>query len=920
MSIIVLYPCSTFDSLATDLTETEASELLDAWTAAFHPAVLQADVQRGGQNECEMPRWESATYPAYNLQRDIVIVPPCCEHSWTDEWNKQTEECLVIRSPFKSKEHKPPDNIPDNVQVSDELLNAFRAVAVAKLLTDLTARSLHYIDSNNDAALKAALFDAVRYNNEGNEELTKRSLKEVFEELSRMRDNYYPVTNYFVELILVTESTAGEPLRSLLSHQEQTLNLFIDDSLTAALPEKYPETFAALKDACAASRVQWIAGGKTPQSGGQLSFNELPLLDAADRIIETVSLYRETFNVSPVIYGSQHTALTPVLPQLLRLCGFTGVIHFAPLDGWKTGDDGQSKMIWQGLDGTDIDALIRYPADASKALSFFTFAQQLGETLNNDNAPTSVFALFPGQTSPYLPYLRCMTEYTTSLGQFLNIEEYFENTAQCGGVKKSGFEAYPPCETAADTKTGITAAIERLTESAKNTLLTLLEHSPETKNVTKMLTGSGAVVNYFSFPLKIFDADDNAVELPPMGAVVKKKGNKNSSAAALPAAEMPVSRLSSARNTVRQWLPFVSKKDITAKSVTKKSSAPLLIRQTADDLGKGSKRPVYLLENGYFQAKFDAASGMLRSVFTSKSRFNLLSRQLAFFSGHEYSIQAADKITVTKNTPLAGELEITGRLVMPGGTVAARYSETVRVRRESQLLEFSLHLTPLSGICPSENCLSESGGKSDETPESAASYFAVRYAWNDNTFDLCGGISDGLYPLTSKRLTAPLFIDLRNTNQSLTFFAQGLPLHRRVAAQQLDTCLAAVESHYRSALGVNVKHPVPVSQAFLYDNTPAAGGGHSAGQSYWFFQIESHRVVALHWEPLIKDANAAGFIVYLLETEGRRAHFALRMFRNPAEAAAINLLGGEVKTLKTDGDAVLMDIHAHELLPVRVRF
>jgi alpha-mannosidase len=887
LSIIVLHPCASFDSLATELTETEASELLSAWTAAFHPAVLHAAVCRTEpQIECHLPRWESATYPAYNLQNDIVIVPPCCEHFWSEEWSKQTESCLVVR------------NISDRDEIVEKAAAdcgiktavSFYALALAKLLTELTAQSLHYIDHNNDAQLKAALYDAVRCQIDGDDESAQRSLKEAFDELSQMRDNYYPVQNYFLEIILVTENTAGAPLRKLLADNagKETLNLFIDTAVLAALPQTQPETLAALKEVAEKGGVKFIAGSETQDS------NALPLLDVADRLLETVSLYRELLNVSPVIYGQQKRGLTPVLPQLLHLCGFKGALHYAPLDGWKIDDSEQSKMIWQGVDGTNIDALIRYPVDASSAKSFFTAAVQLGETLNHDHAPTAVFALFPGQTSPFLEALRCMTAYTTSPGKFLDIEEYFENTAQSGGVKKFNFGDYPPCETAADAKTSITAAVERLTESAKNTLFTLLEHSPETKNVTKMLTGSDTLVNYLSFPRKVFDAAGNAVELPPLGVLTLEKKETGS-----------VQDTAKTAPGIKNVLSFFRPK------LSRGSSAALpLIRQHEDSLGKGSKRAVYLLENRYFQAKIDAATGMLRSIFTAKSRFNQLSRQTAFFDGTAYSISAADRISVTKNTPLIGELEITGRLVMPGGTLIARYCETVCIRKDSRLLDFSLQLLP-------EN--------TNAADNNAVSYFAVRYAWNDNTFNLCGGINDAVLPVNTKRFTAPLFVDLRSVEQSLTFFSQGSALHRLSGSRQLDTCLDAAESPYRFAVGVNVKHPVPVSQAFLSGSENLSpllqsADAYSAKGQHWFFQIESNTVVALHWEPVLTDGKAVALSVYLLETEGRRAHFALRMYRNPLQAAALNLLGGEIKALKTSGDAVLVDMHAFELLPLRIDF
>jgi len=87
----------------------------------------------------------------------------------------------------------------------------------------------------------------------------------------------------------------------------------------------------------------------------------------------------------------------------------------------------------------------------------------------------------------------------------------------------------------------------------------------------------------------------------------------------------------------------------------------------------------------------------------------------------------------------------------------------------------------------------------------------------------------------------------------------------------------------------------------------------------WLFQIASNHVMALYWEPLLESDILVGYMVYLQETEGRRAHFTLHSFLPPKEASAMDFQGKERKTFKVDGDTVLLDMRAHELLPLMVR-
>ncbi|GHT45735.1 hypothetical protein FACS189454_05710 [Planctomycetales bacterium] len=901
MATVVLYPCSNFDNLGIERTENEAAELLAAWTAAFFPAILESDPKGD-----DLPHWESALYPPFNLANDTVIVPPCCETHWNEDWDKQTKDCLVIRNIAEREKIVQAilqaRSISEHSYDADLIENCF-ALGLAKLMTDLLACQLHYIMSMDDSRQKTALFDALRAYRNNSAEETERLIRETFEEICQIKDNYYPIQNYFVELTLATETTIGESLRKVLLEKEQ-VNLFIPTNVLETLPEKEPATFDALKTAVEKSKVQFIFDDKET-----LPLELLPILNIADRLLEAVSLYRDLLNITPAIYGRQHIGLNPLLPQLLKRCGVKGAIHFAPLDGWKLDDEEQSKMIWQGVDGTNLDALIRYPVDVSGAKSFFDFVDVLGRTLNQDHAPTTVFALFAGQTSPYLDLLRRVTKYADGLGKFMDIEGYFNTTSQSGGVQQLGWDKYPKTPHNGTDKNPLSQyhtiyqdATRRLTDSAMKTVSALIGVEQFCDLFRQDVRSSGIgemIVNPLSFSRRCF-VNDEPVDVPPVGYTFV-------------ANEPPKKQEQKEYAPTGVSLPSALLQSSFLKTFWKPKKEQTLIHQTKDNIGKGIKRAVYLLENAYFSVKFDAKLGILRSIFTNRSRFNQLSRQLAFRQGAEYTIPSADEITILQNTSNIGVLQIEGRLIQPNGSLAARYCETITVRRQSRLLDFDLSLKPADDLILDDD-----------------SYFAVRYAWNDNTFDLRGGIADGTFPGTGKLLYCPKFIDLRNTEQSLTFFSEGLPLHRKVGERQLDTLLIIpneTQRRFRLVLAVNAKRkPAILAQDFLYSTLPAADNIPVSqippNPSAWLFQIESNSVVALHWETLFDDETEkpVGLTAYLYETEGKRASFSFRFFKPPVEASVTNLLGEEMKTPKIKDDAVLIDMHAYELLPLSVWF
>jgi len=394
-------------------------------------------------------------------------------------------------------------------------------------------------------------------------------------------------------------------------------------------------------------------------------------------------------------------------------------------------------------------------------------------------------------------------------------------------------------------------------------------------------------VNPLSFARKMY-IDDIAVDVPPMGYVCVEPSEQ--------VAEPP---------------PV--KKSLLGQFFAAKGK-PMLARKATDDAERGGKRAVYILENRYFTAKFDAASGMLRSIFTNRSRYNQLSRQIACRTNQTYSNQVADEIVLTKATTEVGQLKITGRLVLPDEKIAARYTEIITIRSQSRTLEFDLTLKPFIEF----------------DDDRWNSYIAIRYAWNDDTFEIRGNLNDGMHILPDrKHLHSPRVVDLRHETGSLTFLSEGLPFHRRSGDRQLDTLLIVqgeTQQQFRLGVAVNTKHPALLSYDFALGQEglifPVQGQsvlGQPKNPSSWLFQIESKNIVALHWEPILEADKPVGYMVYLQETEGRRAHFALRSFVPPKRAAAMNLQGKELKPIKVSTDAVLIDMRGYELLPLMVR-
>ncbi|MDR1925188.1 MAG: hypothetical protein LBQ66_12525 [Planctomycetaceae bacterium] len=401
--MIVLYPGYSFHSLLSELEEAESSELMVAYTAAFHPAIIK--------HFGKTPKFETASSLTPDNMHGLIIVPECCESYLPADFAEGDLDDVIVIRHLKSR-HEIVEEVIRRCEIEnnfrDEFVDDFYTFGVANLLITLLAQHLHYLDIIDESALLQPLIkiidieiesaknklehadDPLDQNGESTTAVTIREqFKEAYDHICTTKENYYPSSMYLVELVLVVRSTLGESFRRLLV-ERGGWNLFLSSGLLDVLPDVAAETFSELRRAADSGKINFIADDISDQP-----LLLLPILDAADKILQGVSIYRDRLSISPTIYGRQKSGLAPFLPQILKLAGFSGVIYFSPLDGWHLSNRNHSKMVWQGVDGTKIDALARYPMGNTSSRNFFNFAEHYSEFINVDNIPTTAFAAFP---------------------------------------------------------------------------------------------------------------------------------------------------------------------------------------------------------------------------------------------------------------------------------------------------------------------------------------------------------------------------------------------------------------------------------------------------------------------------------------------------------------------------------------------
>ena len=262
----------------------------------------------------------------------------------------------------------------------------------------------------------------------GDGESARARLQAAFDLLHTAREYSYPSESYLLDLTLVAGSTIGQSLRAELdcADADVPLNLLLSGNILEQMAVREPATLEALRQA--------LQDGTASIAGGERDELELPLLPieaVRDQIIAGLSLYEEHLAARPTVFARRRFGMTPMLPQILDNLGFTGVVH-ATLDDGRFPTAGASRQRWEGLDDTTIEALLRVPIDAAQAEGFVRLPHAISGAADMDNQPTAVFAHWPGRTSCWYEDVQRTRRYSSVLGTFRSLPDFFERTGMSG--------------------------------------------------------------------------------------------------------------------------------------------------------------------------------------------------------------------------------------------------------------------------------------------------------------------------------------------------------------------------------------------------------------------------------------------------------------------------------------------------------
>jgi alpha-mannosidase len=900
--LCVLLPCHGLEDFPVYHEGQAADELMTAWCAAWHPALVAA--------AGAIPTWHRIDVPPEDLGGRVIAIPPFCADrlpaGFLDRAEREgahlvreSERDAAVAAALAVLESAGPP-------VDPEFAADFLALGFCLLQMELLTRQMRYSTTVDGAHLQEQAVAAAKAATAGELETAREHLRQCFETLYESRKHFYPVDVHLLDITLLAPTTLGPAFDAELA-RAAPLNILAEGATLAELRRNHPSTWSKLLAA--------IDAAKACVLGSESAETELPLLplEAALASLRAGSDdYDALLGRRPTVYARRRAGLWPGLVQLLSKLDYQGALHFT-LDDGRFPLGPQAKTRWEGLDSSVLDIFARVPADAARPESFLALSRTLSDSMDNDHVATAAFAHWPNHASPWYDVLRRVARHSPVLGRFTLLDDYFLHTDMPGRLSRFEADDYrtPYLKQAIVRRHGDPISsfarihrrqAERAAASALSTVCDLIGpaaavHDAESEQPP------GELLARFAALLPRADGPSSPRALIFNPAVCPRRVNLELPAGfPPPAVEGPVvaSGASGNRGFAVVDVPALGFAWIEPSAKTAKASRE---KPIASELA---------LANEFFEVRISRATGGIQSLYNFARRGNQISQQLAFhLPDGAYTTMRADSVQVTAASPAYGEITSAGSLVDAGGTQFARFRQTTGVWAGSRVIHLTIELSDL------------------EEPRADAwnSYYASRFAWPDESTQLWRGVSAARQKTQAGRLEAPEFVDL---DGAATILAGGHPYHRRSDPRMLDTLLVVRgETARRYELAIGVELPVAASAALdllsaplvHYETAPPARNA-----SGWFFHAGAKNVAATHWQPVFAEAadpaapaaqrTAQGFRARLLEIGGTAGRVPLASFRGVSQARQLDFLGRTLLELFVDDDKIMLDFAAHEFLEI----
>lgn len=954
--IVILIPCHSLEDFPTELEEKDAESLLNAFAVAWHPELLASSRV--------IPSWHRSDEPPQFLADRLLLIPKTSEDWLPYGWIEEAESngATVVSGKIHRDEmaeaalqplHSDSDTAAE-LNLSDDLVADFYALGQCYIQLELLTRCMHHFSSLDEATIQREAIAAADATLANDIEAARAHLKGCFEVLLENRERFYPIDCYLIDLCLLTPEWANESLKQSVS-DERPLNLLVTADDLEAIASKDPEMIKLLESSCRDEETEIIGGEQD-----QIATPVVPIESLIWQLQSGISQIKELTGRAPTTWSRRRFGLASILPMLMHRFGYHSALHLV-LDDGVYPDYEQSKIHWEGADGTILDAFSRIPMSAEGASGYLRFAQRMAESMEEDQVGALMFAHWPDVKSPFFEDFKRIHQYAPVLGSFVLLNDFFQNTESSGrhssydareylspflsqlvamrnpdplsrfishfqrhdeftagrwfdSVSKALFgqeiEEATLLNVERDVERGHPDAEEESIQKAI-TALDGFREAGESKLAKIILQGAKQqdgvlLLNSLSFTRRVVvDLPDFPYEPEKHGSVIATQFDENQKKAVV---EIPSAGF--------VWLqPGVS----PAPPV--KSNVPI-----AEPL---------LLRNEFFEVHIHEETGGIAQIKEYGRKPNRLSQQLAYRFPYQRNISTPGPLgEIETKTPYAairgvnveltcegpgmGEIVSTGEIFdQVSESTLATFRQTFQLWRGRPVLDVKIELDVQT--VPDGNPWDH--------------YYAARFAWGDSTASLTRSLLEGAHAFQGERFESPHYFEIAEGEERVTILNHGLPFHRKTGPRMLDSMLVVegeTRREFAFSIAVNQNYPMQMAKNVMVPagQVRSTVGPPLMGDKGWLFHVDASNVQLTRLmdlktpeqDTLEEDEKKSGFAVRLLETEGIHRSVKLRCWKSPVSARQRDFHGKTVVDLPVEGDAILVEMSQYEIAEIEIQF
>ncbi|MBI1345727.1 hypothetical protein GC163_05500 [bacterium] len=950
--VIILIPCHSLEDFPSDVGESAAAGLLNAFAVAFHPAILHKMPQ--------LPRWHRADDPPHPQPGQLVMIPESSVSWLPHDWVNQAREAeaVVVEGVSDRDELLQAALLPlastGDAPLDAEFVRDCLALGTVWLSVELLTRHMRNFGNVDEIRFQNRVIGTARAVLAHDRETAQAHLQAAFEILLEAREQFYPVDSYLIDLCLLIPDVVNEEFAAQI-RSTTAWNLLVSGTDLTTIAEQHPEIAADLKTAVAEQRICVLAAEQDDSS-----VPVLPMSSWLHHLLTGQQTFRRLLGATPNVWGRRRFGLSPVWPQILQQLGYVGALHVAIDDGIYP-DAEHSRMRWQGNDGTLLEAFSRIPLAADGAATFLRAPQRLAESMDNDHVAAICFARWPEVKTPWLEDWRRSQKYAPVLGKFITFDRLFTVTASPGRISNHHagdyFTPFLLQHVARREANPISRYADHVLRSQR------FDQARWCQAMSRMLHQQPISPDDLALRQRLEAAGPDGKRDGDVGELTRDLAEYES----LSARELTQTLLHGASQTPgmmilnpqrfgrRLHVPWPAGTPYPPVSGAVKAIEPGQNQHpgevivdvpgfgfawlptsgpSATPAKRSSLRPrmpndAWTIFNERFEVTLNEATGGIGQVRHPQKRQNRFSQLVSFRYPRERQIPGGEgeppfksQYAETRCTghqlirehgawqEFATEGEIIDQLT---GQVLAQFQQRTKLDRYRPAIEIDVSLTAV--VVP------------DGDPWN--NYFCLRFAWESSSAAVTRCLVDEASEVSNDRFETTEYIEIADETERLTIIPYGLPFHRKTGPRMLDALLIVhgeTRRDFHFAVAMDQTYPLEAAREATLPAliVPTESGPPRGASTGWLLHIDTRGMELLELHDLGETDSATtspvGYVLRVLETEGRGRTARIRLFRSPIAAIKRALSGTTEYPLPLEGDAVICEFKPYELAEIELRF